>query len=209
MLFAFDLDGTLIEGFMDTTPCEECGGEGRLLAEDRTAAARALLGQTAPAEGTARCEPCKGKGFKFGKEPRNYDTVEVLPRRLEKLEALAAGGHSFAIATNQGGVAMGYQSLGQVERKLSTAVRRLRFFFGQPFSVHYALHHADAKVAEWLAPEGYDLRKPGPGMLRQAMNAHFCEQSSTVFVGDLATDRDAAEAIDVAFEWSQDFFGDR
>lgn len=227
MLYIFDVDGCLIEGFLETRACEVCGGEGRHHTDH------------APG-GFEKCSDCKGKGQVFaGHLP--YYTVTLLPRRLERIFMITKEDPfaRFAFATNQGGVAMGYQEPGEVWDKMARVFRACRFFYGKPFSLHVAMHHPEPRkgLEEWLAPEGYDLRKPGPGMLNEALASHFGRSDTmvlgdvsweaqmnqspvirstatpvkqhAVFIGDLATDRDAAEGAGVRFEWSQDFFGDR
>jgi len=52
-----------------------------------------------------------------------------------------------------------------------------------------------------------DWRKPAPGMLLQAMTEAGVAPDDTLFVGDMESDRLAAEAAGVRFMWARDFFG--
>jgi D-glycero-D-manno-heptose 1,7-bisphosphate phosphatase len=142
----------------------------------------------------------RGKG---GADPV-YDLVEVLPGRVEKIRELAIDDHSFALITNQGGVAMGYQNETQVAAKLVRVVDAFDGFHGQPYSVHVCYTHPKATVLKYQADS--PLRKPGPGMLLKAMEAHGCDRSEAVFVGDMPTDELAAQAAGVKYVDAEEFF---
>lgn len=163
MLYAFDIDGTLVRSFM-----------------------------------------------REGGEAADYDKIEVLPGRREKIERLAAQpGARFALITNQGGVAFGYQLPAQVFRKIGLIAAEFRFFHGRPFSVHIAFHHPKATVKEWRCVEGGDYaeyRKPGPGMLVEAIGRHKADTSTTWYVGDLDSDALAASRAGVRYIDAEEFF---
>lgn len=190
MLYLFDIDGTLIRSFLRE----------------------------------------KGADINSGvKEPVDlYDKIEVLPGRKERLEELRARGDEIALVTNQGGVAFGYQTLDQVARKFRGIWEALEVPIG-PLSIMYfpmerpaecvtdkpiiyvAFAHPHAKIPQWKCEEGSDLyrwRKPGGGMILQAMADHDSTPGSTVFVGDLPTDEGAANAAGCWFAWADDFFSD-
>lgn len=194
MLYVFDVDGTLIRGFIQEEVCDKCKGEGRVMESPR------MMGSS-----WKKCEPCKGKGRLFG-EHLPYGDVEMLPGRREKLAELEKQGHTFAIATNQGGVAMGYQTEIEAMRKMAWVVHEMGV---RRVSQHIAFHHPEARVEGYADPELVKLRKPNPGMIYWAMGAHNVkDRSQVVFVGDLPTDRDCAENAGVRFEWAEEFFGD-
>lgn len=136
-----------------------------------------------------------------------YDMVEVLPGRREKLvyhaANLSTGG--FGLVTNQGGVAFGYQSTGQVYRKIGQVIAAFDGFFGTPVSVHVCFEHPKAKIERWKVDS--PRRKPGPGMIEEAMRAHAYESTvDVIFVGDMDTDREAAEAAGVSYVDAEEFF---
>lgn len=135
-----------------------------------------------------------------------YDRVEALMGRLTVLYELALTRKRFALVTNQGGVAMGYQTVRQVERKLSRVVRTMAFFYSRPFSVHCAYGHPDAKDPRLATPEEVCKRKPSPWMLEQAIEAHGVELARTLYVGDLDSDRMCAENAGVAYRDADEFF---
>jgi D-glycero-D-manno-heptose 1,7-bisphosphate phosphatase len=192
VLFIFDVDGTLIEGFLDTKPCHVCDGEGRVLID-------------ADADPVS-CPTCKGKGKIFGRH-LPYGEVRLLPGRATVLGALARDGQRVALATNQGGVALGYQTYEEVMDKMGVVCARFSFFYEAAFSVHVAIGHKDAKPL-LATPELLHRRKPNPGMIEDALAAHGCDAREAVYVGDLATDREAAVAAGVRFRWADDFFTD-
>lgn len=164
VLYAFDVDGTLIRSYMRERP----GGR-RPVATD-------------------------------------YDIVTPLPNRINRIAELARSGGRFAIVTNQGGVAMGYNSVPQVQRKMGAVLAAFDFFLGQPISVHIACGHPNARV-EWARqPEEVRRRKPSPVMLQEAMRAHGMPRTRVAYVGDMDTDRAAAEAAQVAYFDAEEFF---
>lgn len=172
MLYLFDLDDTLIEGFM------------------------ALTGA-----------------------PYDYDRIAILPNRREVLADLRDAGHDVAIATNQGGVAFGYQTVAQVREKLL----RTAWMLGAggvplvrtspvrkavaPADVYVALHHPIATIERWQQPEHWNWRKPGAGMLEQAMRDRGVEAAQAVYVGDMEVDEQAAKAAGVRYVHPDEFFG--
>lgn len=159
MVYAFDVDGTLVKSFM------------------RDAGGGAI---------------------------QEYDLVEALPGRKEKIAGLmlrpATAG--FALVTNQGGVAFGFQTEAQVYRKLGLVLAEFRFFHGARVSVHVALNHPNAKNPGYR----YDdpRRKPGPGMLQEVKVEHATED--LIYIGDMDSDRLAAKAAGVEYIDQKEFF---
>lgn len=134
-----------------------------------------------------------------------------------------------AIATNQGGVGLRYwmetdRSLKrifyptekQVEERLTALVKTLAG--GQDGSERIAVYAAYAyrdKEGQWgPQPTGIDTsprwqiewRKPGAGMLLQAMRAAGTGPEKTLMVGDSPEDQAAAQAAGCGFYRAGDFF---
>jgi D-glycero-D-manno-heptose 1,7-bisphosphate phosphatase len=142
-------------------------------------------------------------------EAADYDHVEVLPGRREALKLLANQEARFAIATNQAGVAFGYQTPEQVKRKLGRVLAEFDFFYGQPVTVHYVFEHPQATREEFFHANP-ERRKPNPGMLIEAMLRHFggwTDLTDCVFVGDMESDRLAAHKLGMPYVDAEVFFG--
>lgn len=151
--------------------------------------------------------------------PENYAEVELLPGRREKLSGLREAGHSVAFVTNQGGVAMGYQRREEVVAKLAAVFRALGCLSvvgadmvrsspgdGPPAVFYVAYGHAKATVVEWRTGEGDGWRKPGGWMISQALLDYNVPASHVLFVGDMDSDREAAEAAGVRYSDAVEFF---
>lgn len=152
---------------------------------------------------------------------QSYDLVELLPGRRERLESLRGRGHQVALVTNQGGVAFGYQSVARVLDKMGRVLDALGLHDGtsgfplccgpdcdtQQRLLYVSLGHPNAKVSEWQTATDDDWRKPGGGMLRKAMADHGQAPECTVFVGDMDSDRAAADAAGVSYSDAVSFFG--
>lgn len=139
----------------------------------------------------------------------DYDDVEVLPRRLGHLFTLAQQrGTRFALITNQAGVAMGYQTPQQVWEKMGRIVAAFEGFYSVPFSIHVCMHHPKAKLEEWQM-DPCPRRKPEAGMIREAIGVHQMAGLSVeniLFVGDMDSDRAAAENAAVGYQDADVFF---
>lgn len=135
----------------------------------------------------------------------------LLENRLNVLDTAREEGDSFAIVTNQGGVAWGYHTQAEVYQRIGCALRQLAFFGGQPFSVHVCFAHERATVDGFKADA--ERRKPSPAMLNEAVEAHgltgheFEGGSQVLMVGDRDEDYEAAAAAGVDFVPAEDFFG--
>lgn len=155
---------------------------------------------------------------------QRYAKVELLPGRRDALARQLKAGDQVAFATNQGGMAMGYQTIDDVERKMCRVLDVLGF--GRPLSyplskapcirydtrsgvrLYVAPGHPNARVAGLDTAQHIFMRKPGPGMLLKAMVDYGCAPAQTTFVGDMDSDRDAAYRAGCAFSFAADFFED-
>lgn len=135
-----------------------------------------------------------------------YDNVEVLPYRRQRLAELRGAGHRLAGVTNQGGVAFGYQTEQQVMDKMQRIVDALGMPRGD-FPVYVCFAHPKATVDGYADPEECERRKPQPGMLFEAMRNADTSPEGTVFVGDMESDRQAAELAGTRYVDAEDFFG--
>ncbi|MBN1936581.1 MAG: HAD-IIIA family hydrolase [Anaerolineae bacterium] len=138
----------------------------------------------------------------FGYRPPNsVDEVELLPNVRETLSRYVAEEWQLVIVSNQGGVARGYIS----EPEARAIQQRVIDLLGLPVAASYLCPHlAGAAVA------AYDLdcpnRKPNPGFIFNALDRFQTKARDCLFVGDLASDQQAAQAAGVPFGWADPFF---
>lgn len=141
------------------------------------------------ADGTLRrCtvpgQPCPNKDGEW----------EVIPGVRERIAGLPECTR-FAIVSNQGGVGMGMiprDVAWQMLLELGDQTMK-----GQ--GVVYMCPHAPK--------HGCTCRKPSPYMLLIAMTDTETLPRETLYVGDMESDREAAQRAGVAFAWACEFFG--
>lgn len=131
--------------------------------------------------------------------PNHVDEQIALPGVVEKCDELRAQGHTLAIASNQGGVAFGYLSYTEACRLVAHAADLIKADLWE-----LCQHHP--KATGRLGHE-CPRRKPAPGMLLSIMRATGFDAADTIMVGDMESDKQAAEAAGVRFVWAKDFFG--
>lgn len=117
---------------------------------------------------------------------KNPDELVMIPRAAKAVARLNAAGHKVALVTNQSGLGRGLYSeemLTRIHEKLEGALRA-------------AGGHLDATFIcpdpPWAAS---DRRKPGPGMLREAMSQFRARVGETVMIGDALRDLEAAAKV--------------
>lgn len=128
--------------------------------------------------------PLGGRTF-----PKDADDWEWMPGMIDALksEIAAAGGWQqvkFILVTNQGGVALGYQTEHEVEAKL----RRIRQELGE--AVGCPIHSYTSYKAD------YD-RKPNPGMAYKAALEFELDLPECMMIGDMDSDREFAIAAGI------------
>jgi D-glycero-D-manno-heptose 1,7-bisphosphate phosphatase len=124
----------------------------------------------------------------------------LLPGVEERCEALRAEGHTLAVASNQGGVAMGYLTYEASEALVANAARLIGADFYE-----FCPFHAGGLIPRWVRPNP-PCRKPNPGMLVQLMQRTNTSPDDCLFVGDSPEDWGAALAAGVEFQWATVFF---
>lgn len=143
-------------------------------------------------------------------------------------------GFQVVLVTNQGGVAHGYQTVAQVCSKImrtfdalfggrdmlwandcircGPARDDLLDWRGLPFGgvrrprAYVAFGLKDARLPRFKIDADDPWRKPGPGMLRAALRDYDVSAEDALFVGDMDSDRGAAEAAGVPYMDAADFF---
>lgn len=158
--------------------------------------------------------PASGERF-----PKSVNDQQWMPGRIEKLHHLHGQGVKTAIITNQGGAAWGIFEPDAMCEMLSRQCEEaiINAFF-------VCFHDTGAKARERAKIKaltgdndyqgyaalykGHERRKPGPGMLLEAMDHFGVDPENTLFVGDRTEDERAALAAGTSFVWSWQFFGD-
>jgi D-glycero-D-manno-heptose 1,7-bisphosphate phosphatase len=133
---------------------------------------------------------------------KSADDWQWLPGRLEKLAELKAHGVRLAVATNQGGVAFGYMKQEDILAELTRTINEAGI---APGGLYVCYTHPKASIEAYRDEED-NRRKPGPGMLLDAMRDFGVEPDGTLYIGDRPEDEGAAKAANVVFMWSDDFF---
>ena len=133
--------------------------------------------------------------------PNRAGEWELLPgvrERLARIKWDERAGPHFAIATNQGGVGIGYFTAGEARRLVVDLVEAA---FGRPApagSIEICTHAPYARCA---------CRKPKGEMIKRLMRRFGARPEETLFVGDMETDAQAARDAGCRFRWAHEFFG--
>lgn len=142
----------------------------------------------------------------IGNRPANTPGEQrPLPGVIEKLAELRASGHMIALASNQGGVAWGYISYGMACDLMRDAAEKIG-------GAHYTTFcpydpKAASKFPDGFYARDHYTRKPQPGMIQECLDHFEVLPEEVVYIGDQESDKQAAEAAGVHFEWAADFFG--
>lgn len=135
--------------------------------------------------------------------PNAPDQWELMPGVKEALAEIDwgsphAGKVAYGIASNQAGVAYGFLTEDVAFRLLKDMA--VEAFGGWPATgtIQMCSHFKDAGCA---------CRKPGALMLERLMQMWRVRPGDTLYVGDMESDRQAAEQAGVDFMWAKDFFG--
>lgn len=148
------------------------------------------------ADGTLRT--CKNVGQPCPNQPGEW---EVMPNVMETLACYDWTCIGAAILSNQAGVALGFLTEAMAIRLLEDLAEAI-FPLATKVFVCACTHHPN---------EGCGCRKPQPGMLLNAENywysqAYLHGPGECLYVGDMESDREAAEAAGIDFMWTHEFF---
>lgn len=109
-----------------------------------------------------------------------------LPGSLEAIADLSRAGFTIAVITNQSGIGRGLfteQTLTEIHAAMRAAIEAAG---GSIAGVFHCPHRPD---------QGCECRKPRPGLLLQAAEALDAALDSATFIGDKASDVEAALAV--------------
>jgi len=113
------------------------------------------------------------------------------------LASYQRAGIPFAIATNQGGIGVGFMKERDFQKQLVELRGMLAAEGVEPdFEVRHCPHHPRS---------GCGCRKPKGGMLFSLMGHFQADRERTLYVGDRPPDKGAAQAAGCQFAWAWDF----
>jgi histidinol-phosphate phosphatase family protein len=107
---------------------------------------------------------------------------ELLPRVAKAIRLLNDIGLKTAVVSNQPGIAKGHLSLDTLNFFEGTMIREIAEAGGKIDSIHYCLHHPEARVPELRQSCG--CRKPGIGLLEQAARNLKVTLDQCYMIGD-------------------------
>lgn len=125
----------------------------------------------------------------------------VLPGRAQRLQALKAEGHRIGAATNQPVVALGLTSERRMRIGLDELNRRLG---GKLEWIGVCPHHPLGLVPRYR--RDCACRKPAADLLVQALAYFHLPASQAIYIGDRATDEQAAVTAGFRFVSAERFF---
>jgi D-glycero-D-manno-heptose 1,7-bisphosphate phosphatase len=119
---------------------------------------------------------------------RTWAEVEIFDQAIEALRTLSGGRHIVILVTNQSVVGRGLAARQEIEAINLRLMETIRAHGGRIDAAYICPH----------APEdGCDCRKPLPGMIHQAAEAHGIDLSRSLMIGDAMTDLEAAKAAGI------------
>lgn len=132
--------------------------------------------------------------------PNQGGDWELIPGVRERLAQIDWGprGARFAIASNQGGVGLGYLSFATARQLIVDMVVAAFGIEPPPGSIEICPH------APYL---NCPCRKPRPEMLLRLVRRFRVAKAQALFVGDMPTDEEAARHAEIPFMWAHRFFG--
>jgi len=128
--------------------------------------------------------------------PGDWELMPGVRERLAKIE-WGPKGARFGIASNQGGVGMGYLTR-------ETAYQLLEEMVIEAFGM--APPDGSIELCPHAPRERCPCRKPKPLMLTRLMHRFNVRRNQTLYVGDMDRDEEAAQRAGVRFMWARDFF---
>ncbi len=124
--------------------------------------------------------------------PLSEKQLRVFPYAGEAVRELKELGFKVILISNQPGVAKQQLTQPEFERMNRKIWRELAKNGGGLDAEYYCLHHPDARVRKYRVV--CDCRKPLPGLILRAADAHGLDLGGSFFVGDALEDVKAGRA---------------
>lgn len=114
------------------------------------------------------------------------EQVQWYPWTIDAIRLLNRAGYLVCVVTNQGGIGLGHTTESFVKETHAEMAQTLSDAGARVDGWYFCPHHPDAVTAE-LAID-CECRKPGRGMIDQAMNDHRIDLARSFTIGDKAID---------------------
>lgn len=108
-------------------------------------------------------------------------------------------GYKVIVVTNQAGIARGYYTEDTFLNFSEWMKNEFRNHQALIDEIYFCPHHPEHGVGKYL--KNCECRKPAPGMLIQAKQAHNIDMSRSIMVGDSLSDIEAADAANVKYRY--------
>jgi D-glycero-D-manno-heptose 1,7-bisphosphate phosphatase len=141
------------------------------------------------------------------REDKNFHAWDVLEGRAEVISRLLDMGKCVGIITNQAGVAFGYNTPDDFKAKRSAVINAFRLDRNDDsWLINWCYGHPEGTVTGDGPVWDPARRKPNPAMIVEAMDTFFMDEEDTVFIGDMESDRQAANNAGVDYIDAEEFF---
>lgn len=124
--------------------------------------------------------------------PENFEFVDGI---FEVVATAKRAGFLVVVVTNQAGIGRGYYSETQFHALTDWMKARFAERGGQIDAVYFCPCHPEHGIGQYRRES--EFRKPAPGMLLLAQRELDIDLSSSIFVGDKASDMQAGRAAGV------------
>jgi D-glycero-D-manno-heptose 1,7-bisphosphate phosphatase len=121
----------------------------------------------------------------------NPDQVRLFSQTADSLKKLKRAGFYLIIVTNQSGAARGYFKISDIHKVNQRLQKLLRARGAGIDAFFYCPHHPQGKVKSLT--KKCDCRKPGTGMVKQALKRFPIDLSNSYVVGDNRGDVELAQ----------------
>lgn len=127
------------------------------------------------------------------------EDFQWLPRAVQALQQLQKAAWALVVVTNQSGVARGLYTLAQMQALHHHMTQELLAQGVVLTGIYACPHHPQGSVPAYT--QVCDCRKPGPGLIRQAQQAHALDLAASVLFGDKPSDIAAGRQAGVGRCW--------
>jgi len=121
------------------------------------------------------------------------EEIDWYPWTIDALRLLNRAGFLLCVTTNQGGIGLGYYTEAFVRETHDTMARTIEAGGGRIDGWFYCPHHPEARLDALRVV--CECRKPGPGMVRQAVERFDIDLARSFVIGDKQADIGLAAGV--------------